>query len=67
VHGSIIHDTSYLSIIEVKGVQEIIERMLVLCCDPQGEHPAAKRCVVKLRRTQLSDPNWTGILLVLVQ
>ena len=43
VHGSIIHDASYFSVIEVKSTQKIVENMLMMCCDPQGEHPAAKR------------------------
>ncbi|KAF8635812.1 hypothetical protein AX15_000014 [Amanita polypyramis BW_CC] len=58
VHGSIIHDASYFSVIEVKSTQKIIENMLMMCCDPQGEHPAAKRNTVGSRaiETHLYKP-----------
>ncbi|KAF8349342.1 NUC188 domain-containing protein [Amanita rubescens] len=49
VHGSIIHDASYTAVIEVKSAQKIIENMLMMCCDPQRGHPAAKRNTVGSR------------------
>ncbi|KAM6494217.1 POPLD (NUC188) domain containing protein [Amanita muscaria] len=59
VHGSIIHDASYCSIIEVTGAQRIIESMLKLVCDPQAEHPAAKRNTIGSRviHTHLYKPD----------
>ncbi|KAK2465239.1 hypothetical protein APHAL10511_002593 [Amanita phalloides] len=52
MHGSIIHDASYTSVIEVKGPQKIIENMLLMCCDPQRGHPAAKRNTVGSRTVE---------------
>ncbi|PFH53963.1 hypothetical protein AMATHDRAFT_136328 [Amanita thiersii Skay4041] len=43
VHGSILHDASYFSLIELKGVQKLIEETLLSCCDPQGPNPGSKR------------------------
>ncbi|KAG0698380.1 ribonucleases P/MRP protein subunit POP1-domain-containing protein [Suillus ampliporus] len=35
VHGSILHDASYYSLIELKGPEIILRNVLDLCCDPQ--------------------------------
>ena len=43
VHGSIIHDASYMSLIELKGPEDIIKDILESCCDPQGAGPGSKR------------------------
>ncbi|KAG2087135.1 ribonucleases P/MRP protein subunit POP1-domain-containing protein [Suillus discolor] len=35
MHGSILHDSSYHSLIELKGPENILRNVLDLCCDPQ--------------------------------
>ncbi|EGO23569.1 hypothetical protein SERLADRAFT_416006 [Serpula lacrymans var. lacrymans S7.9] len=47
VHGSILHDASYYSLIEIKGSEVIIKSLLEMCCDPQG--PGIKRCMTGAR------------------
>lgn len=44
VHGSILHDASYYSLIELKGPEGVLQTILGSCCDPQG--PGAKRYAV---------------------
>ncbi|TFK70360.1 POP1-domain-containing protein [Pluteus cervinus] len=41
--GSIIHDASYFSFIELKGPGEILKKVLCLCSDPQGAGPGSPR------------------------
>ncbi|KAH0586339.1 hypothetical protein H2248_007583 [Termitomyces sp. 'cryptogamus'] len=43
VHGSIIHDASYHSIIELKGTEPILKRALDTSCDPNGPSPGSRR------------------------
>ncbi|KAG6836104.1 hypothetical protein H0H93_011331 [Arthromyces matolae] len=43
VHGSIIHDASYYSIIEMKGDSGVLKRVLDMSCDPNGPSPGSKR------------------------
>ncbi|KAJ7601074.1 ribonucleases P/MRP protein subunit POP1-domain-containing protein [Mycena floridula] len=43
VHGSIIHDASYMSLIELKGPENALKEVLEACCDPQGPGPGSKR------------------------
>ncbi|KAG6903119.1 hypothetical protein C0995_004666 [Termitomyces sp. Mi166 len=43
VHGSIIHDASYHSIIELKGTEPVLKRVLDMSCDPNGPSPGSKR------------------------
>ncbi|KAK7048302.1 ribonucleases P/MRP protein subunit POP1 [Favolaschia claudopus] len=43
VHGSILHDASYQSTIQLQGPEEIVRSVLDSCCDPQGPGPGAKR------------------------
>ncbi|KAF8158346.1 ribonucleases P/MRP protein subunit POP1-domain-containing protein [Crassisporium funariophilum] len=43
VHGSILHDASYYSVLEIKGHERTLIAMLELCCDPQGPGPGSKR------------------------
>lgn len=43
VYGSILHDASYESILELAGPEEKLKRILTLCCDPQGAGPGAAR------------------------
>jgi Ribonucleases P/MRP protein subunit POP1 len=43
VRGSILHDASYYSCVEISGPEKIIIVMLELCCDPQGAGPGSKR------------------------
>ncbi|RDB17942.1 Ribonucleases P/MRP protein subunit POP1 [Hypsizygus marmoreus] len=49
VHGSIIHDASYFSLIELKGPEKILKTILESCCDPQGLGPGSKRSTVGSR------------------
>ncbi len=42
-HGCIIHDASYLALIEISGALGSLSDLLVLCCDPQGQPPGAQR------------------------
>ncbi|KAG6811630.1 hypothetical protein H0H92_006499 [Tricholoma furcatifolium] len=43
VHGSIIHDASYHSVIELKGTEDILKKILDMSCDPNGPSPGSKR------------------------
>ncbi|KAG6891353.1 hypothetical protein C0992_008468 [Termitomyces sp. T32_za158] len=43
VHGSIIHDASYHSIIELKGTETVLKRVLDTSCDPNGPTAGSKR------------------------
>ena len=43
VHGSILHDASYQSTIQLQGPEEIVRFVLDACCDLQGPAPGAKR------------------------
>ncbi|KAF8225887.1 POP1-domain-containing protein [Tricholoma matsutake] len=43
LHGSILHDASYHSLIELKGPERILRTILEACCDPQVQGPGAKR------------------------
>jgi ribonuclease P/MRP protein subunit POP1 len=42
VHGAILHDASYYSLIELQGPQHILKRLLEFCCEP-GANPASVR------------------------
>lgn len=42
MHGSILHDASYYSLIELQGPQHILKRLLEFCCEP-GANPASVR------------------------
>ncbi|KAJ7095926.1 NUC188 domain-containing protein [Mycena belliarum] len=43
VHGSILHDASYQTIIQVQGPENILRTVLDTCSDLQGPGPGAKR------------------------
>ncbi|KAJ7175799.1 ribonucleases P/MRP protein subunit POP1-domain-containing protein [Mycena filopes] len=43
VHGSILHDASYQSIIQLQGPEKILRTLLDACSDLQGPGPGAKR------------------------
>ncbi|KAI0689073.1 NUC188 domain-containing protein [Cytidiella melzeri] len=43
VHGSILHDASYLGLIEIKGPERVIRSIFDRCCDFQGPSACAKR------------------------
>ncbi|KAI0087814.1 NUC188 domain-containing protein [Irpex rosettiformis] len=43
VHGSILHDASYLGLIEMKGPHHALQCILDRCSDCQAPSPAAKR------------------------
>ncbi|KAG2357597.1 POP1-domain-containing protein [Suillus spraguei] len=43
MHGSILHDSSYHSLIELKGPEKMLRTVLDFCCDPQCT--GMKRCM----------------------
>ncbi|KAJ7134557.1 NUC188 domain-containing protein [Mycena epipterygia] len=43
VHGAILHDASYQSIIQLQGPEKILRTVLDAACDLQGPGPGAKR------------------------
>lgn len=43
VHGAILHDASYYSLIELQGPEVELKGILEYCCDPQGPSPGAQR------------------------
>ncbi|KAJ7212167.1 NUC188 domain-containing protein [Mycena pura] len=43
VHGAILHDASYQSIIQLRGPEKILRTILDACSDLQGPGPGAKR------------------------
>ncbi|KAF5382413.1 hypothetical protein D9615_002972 [Tricholomella constricta] len=49
VHGSILHDASYYSLLELKGPEIILKKILDACCDPNGPGPGSKRYSTGLR------------------
>jgi len=46
MHGSILHDASYYSIVELKGPEMLLKAMLNQACDPQRPGPGSQRCVI---------------------
>ncbi|KAJ7505381.1 ribonucleases P/MRP protein subunit POP1-domain-containing protein [Mycena galericulata] len=51
VHGAILHDASYQSIIQLEGPERILRTVLDTCCDLQGPGPGAKRRFLPGART----------------
>ncbi|PBK74850.1 POP1-domain-containing protein [Armillaria solidipes] len=49
VRGSILHDASYQSLIELKGPQKVLTRIMDNCCDPQELSPGNRRYVLGAR------------------
>ncbi|KAG5638168.1 hypothetical protein H0H81_001464 [Sphagnurus paluster] len=49
VLGSIIHDASYYALVELKGTEFILKKILDSCCDPHGPGPGSKRYCTGLR------------------
>ncbi|EAU86234.2 ribonuclease P/MRP protein subunit [Coprinopsis cinerea okayama7 len=43
VQGSIIHDASYYSLVELRGPENVLVPVLELCCDPQSPSPGSIR------------------------
>jgi ribonuclease P/MRP protein subunit POP1 len=41
LHGCILHDASYTALIELKGKQELLRRVLNGCSDPHESNPGA--------------------------
>lgn len=41
LHGCILHDASYTALIELKGKQALLRRVLNDCSDPHGLSPCA--------------------------
>lgn len=52
LHGSILHDASYTALIELKGKQALLRRVLNGCSDPHGVSPGAAMCVQIKRSLQ---------------
>ncbi|KAJ7784628.1 POP1-domain-containing protein [Mycena metata] len=59
VHGSILHDASYQSIIQLQGPEKILRTLLDACCDLQGPGPGAKRYLPGARTidTHIYEPS----------
>ncbi|KAI0259821.1 POP1-domain-containing protein [Gloeopeniophorella convolvens] len=49
LHGSILHDASYYSLIELRGAQVVLKGALEACCDASGAGPASKRFLSGVR------------------
>ncbi|KAK0221848.1 POP1-domain-containing protein [Armillaria fumosa] len=49
IRGSILHDASYQSLIELKGLQKVLTRIMDNCCDPQELSPGNRRYVLGAR------------------
>ena len=45
LHGCILHDTSYTALVELKGKQALLRRVLSRCSDPHGLSPCAAMLV----------------------
>jgi hypothetical protein len=57
VHSAILHDASYFSCIEIKGLEKILVAMLESFCDPQGAGPGSKRCASYFSIRKARRPN----------
>ncbi|KAJ3873454.1 POP1-domain-containing protein [Lentinula edodes] len=59
IHGSILHDSSYLSLIEMTGPEAILKAILEMCCDAQDVSPGAQRYTSGARvcKTHIYAPN----------
>ncbi|KAJ4482259.1 POP1-domain-containing protein [Lentinula aciculospora] len=59
MRGSILHDASYLSLVEMKGPQATLKAILEICCDAQDISPGAKRYTSGARvcKTHIYEPN----------
>ncbi|KZP33575.1 POP1-domain-containing protein [Athelia psychrophila] len=59
IHGSILHDASYHSLIELKGPENMLKNVLDACCDAQGPGPGAKRFLTgsRTQETQFYKPH----------
>ncbi|KAF5369289.1 hypothetical protein D9758_002524 [Tetrapyrgos nigripes] len=58
IHGSILHDASYHSFIELKGPVKILVSILETCCDAQGPSPGAQRYTLgsRILNTHIYQP-----------
>ncbi|KAJ4501438.1 NUC188 domain-containing protein [Lentinula lateritia] len=59
IHGSILHDSSYLSLIEMTGPEATLKAILEMCCDAQDVSPGAQRYTSGARvcKTHIYAPN----------
>ncbi|KAF9077548.1 POP1-domain-containing protein [Rhodocollybia butyracea] len=59
IHGSILHDASYMSLIELKGPESTLKSILDICCDAQEVGPGTKRFAsgARLCKTHIYEPN----------
>ncbi|KAJ7670280.1 NUC188 domain-containing protein [Mycena rosella] len=60
VHGAILHDASYQTIIQLQGPEHILRTVLDTCCDLQGPGPGAKRYLPGARTldTYIYEPGY---------
>ncbi|KAG2038684.1 ribonucleases P/MRP protein subunit POP1-domain-containing protein [Suillus americanus] len=56
MHGSILHDSSYHSLIELKGLENILRGVLDLCCDPQCTGMKRSMTGARVLETDLYKP-----------
>ena len=45
IQDAIMHDASYYSLAEIKGLEMLLVTMLEMSCDPQGPGPGSKQYV----------------------
>ncbi|KAJ3814661.1 POP1-domain-containing protein [Lentinula aff. lateritia] len=59
IHGSILHDASYLSLIEMIGPEATLKAILEMCCDAQDVSSGARRYTSGARvcKTHIYAPN----------
>ncbi|KAG2343311.1 POP1-domain-containing protein [Suillus weaverae] len=56
MHGSILHDSSYHSLIELKGPEKILRSVLDFCCDPQCTGMKRSMSGARVLETDLYKP-----------
>lgn len=56
MHGSILHDSSYHSLIELKGPEKILRNVLDFCCDPQCTGMKRSMSGARVLETNLYKP-----------
>ncbi|KAG1861722.1 ribonucleases P/MRP protein subunit POP1-domain-containing protein [Suillus subalutaceus] len=56
MHGSILHDSSYHSLIELKGPENILRSVLDFCCDPQCTGMKRSMSGARVLETDLYKP-----------
>ncbi|THV05260.1 POP1-domain-containing protein [Dendrothele bispora CBS 962.96] len=59
VHGSILHDASYHTFIELEGPENVLISSLNMCCDAEGPGPGSRRFIsgARVLNTHIYDCN----------